>query len=84
MDKTPTNDPRNAIATKDSGSAPGAAPTLTWPNRSGETYHVQFKNDLSEPAWQEVGGTVIITGNRASLTDPAPASGPRFYRVATY
>ena len=66
------------------GGVPGAGPTLTWPNRSGETYHVQFKNDLSEPAWQEAGGTVIITGNRASLTDPAPASGPRFYRVATY
>lgn len=66
------------------GSAPGTGPTLTWPNRSGETYHVQFKSDLSEPAWQEVGGTVTITGNRASLTDPAPASAPRFYRVITY
>jgi Tol biopolymer transport system component len=65
-------------------SVPGLGPTLTWPARPGETYHVQFKTTLSEAGWQEVTGTVVVTGNLASLTDMAPGLGERFYRVAVY
>jgi len=65
-------------------STPGQGPTLSWPARPGETYHVQFKNSLSESVWQEVNGTVTVTGNRASVTDLAPGTGQRFYRVVTF
>lgn len=63
------------------GAAPGAGPTITWPFVPGLSYHVQFKNNLSDPGWQEVGGTITVLGNRASTTDPSPSSGQRFYRV---
>ena len=63
------------------GAAPGDGPVISWPFVPGLSYHVQFKNDLSEPGWQEVGGTITVLGNRASTTDPSPSSGQRFYRV---
>jgi len=66
------------------GTVPGQGVTINWPNRPGETYHVQYKNDLDAAAWQETGGTVILTGNQAQLTDPSPAGSPRFYRVVVY
>jgi hypothetical protein len=60
---------------------PGQAPTISWPTRPGETYHVQFKNTLTDPNWQEVGGVITVTENWARLTDPAPSAAQRFYRV---
>ena len=61
--------------------APGQGPTLNWPYVSGYNYQVQYKNNLSDSAWQPVAGTVNINGNQASVTDPVPVSGQRFYRV---
>jgi hypothetical protein len=63
------------------GAALGDGPVISWPFVSGLNYHVQFKNDLSDSSWQEVGGTITVLGNRASLTDPAPSFAQRFYRV---
>jgi len=63
------------------GAVPGDGPVISWPFISELSYHVQFKNDLSEPGWQEVGGTMTILGNRAYMTDPSPSAGQRFYRV---
>ena len=63
---------------------PGQGPRLTWMSRPGESYHVQFKNALSDSGWQEVAGTITITGNLAQLTDLAPSTGQRFYRVAVF
>ena len=60
---------------------PGSGPTLSWPAAPGETYLAQYKNDLSDSSWLPVSGTVSIQGNRASLIDPTPAAGQRFYRV---
>jgi hypothetical protein len=61
---------------------PGQGPTISWPARPGETYHVQFKNKLTDPNWQEVAGVITITVDRAELTDLAPSSSQRFYRVS--
>lgn len=62
----------------------GQGPTLTWLARLGEGYHVQFKTTLSDGNWQDVTGVVTITGNQAQLTDLAPASGQRFYRITAF
>src|SRR5204863_9307012 len=59
----------------------GHGPTLTWPARPREIYEVQSKNTLSDPQWQPVSGTIIITGNQAQLTEFMPPPGQRFYRV---
>lgn len=59
----------------------GSGPTLSWPNRPGETYQVQFKDNPDAATWQTVPGSIAIVGNRATLTDPAPGPGNRIYRV---
>jgi hypothetical protein len=61
--------------------APGQGPTLSWPYVSGHNYQVEYKNNLNDSVWQQVNDTLNINGNQASLTDPAPASSQRFYRV---
>jgi Tol biopolymer transport system component len=61
---------------------PGMGPTITWPARPGETYHVQFKDSLPDAVWQEVSGVITVTGDRAQLTDLAPSNNQRFYRIA--
>lgn len=71
-------------ATISPASTPGLGPTLTWSARPRETYHVQFKTNLSDAGWQDVTGTVVVTGNVATLTDLTPGTGQRFYRVAAY
>jgi hypothetical protein len=57
-------------------------PTISWPTRPGETYHVQFKDSLSDGNWQEVSGVITFAGARAQVTDLAPSNGQRFYRIA--
>ncbi|HWD90774.1 MAG TPA: hypothetical protein VG938_00355 [Verrucomicrobiae bacterium] len=63
------------------GANPGDGLVISWPFVSGVSYHVQFKNDLNDPDWQEVGGTITVVGDRAYTTDPSPSSVRRFYRI---
>jgi len=70
-------------ATVVAGNTPGEGPTLNWPVTPGQTYHVQYKDHLTDADWQDVMGNVTITGNTGRLTDLAPSSGQRFYRVVT-
>jgi hypothetical protein len=55
--------------------------TINWPASTHQTYSVQYKDDLTDPSWSTVPGTVTINGNQGYLTDSPPASGHRFYRV---
>ena len=57
------------------------APTINWPASAGQTYRVEYKDDLSDPVWLPLAGTVTIVGNRGYLTDSTLTSGNRFYRV---
>ena len=60
---------------------PGAI-RLVFSGRVGESYAVEFTEDLSSPNWQvfrEITGTEL---NTVELPDPGlGGSGPRFYRV---
>lgn len=58
---------------------PDTGATLSWPNRPGETYQVQFKDNPTNTTWQTLSGNITVVGNRATLADPAP--GNRIYRV---
>jgi Tol biopolymer transport system component len=60
---------------------PGSGPTLSWPNRPGETYQVQFSDDPSATTWQTVLGYITVVGNRATLVDSTRAPECRIYRV---
>lgn len=62
----------------------GKSPTLTWPVVSGKSYQVQFKNNLIDPVWQPLSGTVTVVGDRGYATDLAPSPDQRFYRILAY
>jgi len=66
------------------GATPAQGPTITWPALPSVSYHVQYKNNLSDANWQEVTGNVTIIGGKGSLVDLAPGPNQRFYRVATF
>jgi hypothetical protein len=58
----------------------GSTVTLSWTAIPGRTYRVQYKTDLNENNWSELGDNIIATGNTASKTD-AMVGNIRFYRV---
>lgn len=56
--------------------------TLTWSAQSGQSYRVQFKNDLGDGEWNNLPGDVMAAGPSASKTDSNLAGIiQRFYRV---
>jgi len=56
--------------------------TLNWTASPGGSYRVQFKNELSEPSWQDLSSLITIVGSRATFTDYTPFGWPaRFYRL---
>ena len=62
----------------------GGNPTINWPAATGQTYEVEYKNDLTDPNWYSLPGTVTINGYRAFLTDATTTTGNRFYRVVSH
>ena len=56
-------------------------PTISWPLASGKTYQVQYKNDLGDPLWQNLPGSITFIGDTGYIIDPAPPSDKRFYRI---
>ncbi|HXJ76242.1 MAG TPA: putative Ig domain-containing protein, partial [Candidatus Dormibacteraeota bacterium] len=54
--------------------------TLEWDPAGGETYQVQFKDDLGTSNWRELGSPLTSDSGRISVTDPLQG-GQRFYRV---
>jgi D-alanyl-D-alanine carboxypeptidase/D-alanyl-D-alanine-endopeptidase (penicillin-binding protein 4) len=59
-----------------------SAVTFTWPASPGHSYRVQFKNTLSDPAWQPLGSDITATGMTAAGSDPGFGGAPqRFYRI---
>jgi Tol biopolymer transport system component len=62
-------------------SGPGPGIWISWPAVPGKSYHMQFKNTLADPAWQDLGGNVCLVGAHAYLNDLAAPGSQRFYRV---
>jgi hypothetical protein len=54
---------------------------LTWSAIPGRTYRVEYKDDLSAPAWSLLGNTIEAVGSSASATDTISLVGHRFYRI---
>jgi len=58
---------------------------LNWPVIPGQTYQAQYKNNLTDVGWQDLGGVVGIMGNQAFLTNPyVPLNPQQFYRVTAH
>jgi len=56
---------------------------ITWPAVSGKAYRVQYKNNVSDPEWQDITTGVTIVGNQGSFHEPA-STAQRFYRVVGF
>jgi len=65
-------------------SLSGTTLSLSFPTVSGYAYTVQYKNNLTDTAWQTL-STVPGTGSTATATDTTGGAGAhRFYRVAAH
>jgi Tol biopolymer transport system component len=63
-------------------SSLGGGATLIWSAVPGRTYQVQFKDNINDLNWSDVGGPSTASSTTGSLTDPTPSSSShRFYRV---
>ncbi len=93
LDLSPADavDPTNAAAELNAqivfGGVPGLTPgtppsnpVIVWPVSPGISYGLQFKNDLSDPNWQNFIGNEILVGTNGYAIDLAPVTGQRFYR----
>ena len=65
-------------------SPPALGNWLSWQVVPGKTYHVEFKVNLTDPAWKELNGPVSVIGERASQKDVSAPATSRFYRVVAY
>ncbi len=54
--------------------------TLSWTAIPNQSYRLQYKHDLNEPAWTDLSSSVTATNGVVSVTDPA-VNRQRFYRL---
>lgn len=59
---------------------PNHQPLLIFTTTPGVSYQVQFTDQLENPVWQDLNGSVIFVGQNGYAYDWTPASGQRFYR----
>jgi len=55
--------------------------TLTWNAVSGTTYWLEYKDQLTDPAWQAVLPPVVANGPVATATNALGSAPQRFYRI---
>ncbi len=55
--------------------------TLSWNAISNRTYHVEFKNDLSETNWTPLVTNIVANGETAATTDAVSTNAQRLYRI---
>ena len=56
-------------------------PIVSWPFDPTQSYSVQYTDNLTDPLWLPLSGTVTFIGNQAHASDPSPFSPQRFYRI---
>jgi hypothetical protein len=59
----------------------GDAVMLTWSASAGIDYQVQYKTNLTQVSWDNLGGSVSGTSPTSSASDDNPPETCRFYRV---
>jgi hypothetical protein len=59
----------------------GVGPTLTWTATAGNSYQVLYKDNLTDPVWQPLNGSVTIVGSQGQAVDFVPATDHRFYLI---
>jgi len=59
----------------------GGTITLTWSALAGQTYQLQFKTNLNQTSWNNLGSVIIATNSTATALDSIGPDPQRFYRV---
>jgi len=59
----------------------GGTITFTWPALAGLGYQVQYKTNLAQPNWTNLGSAITATSNTASASDAIGPDPNRFYRL---
>ena len=59
----------------------GANIILSWPAATGQTYQLEYKDDLTDPTWTPVGSPMTGTGGTLTITNSAGDSPQRFFRL---
>ena len=59
----------------------GGTITLTWSALAGQTYQLQFKTNLNQTSWNNLGSAIIATNSTATALDSPGPDPQRFYRV---
>jgi hypothetical protein len=60
----------------------GNAINFTFNSLPGQSYQLEYKNNLGDPQWPLLDPAVAGTGNALVLTDNAPPAAQRFYQLA--
>jgi len=55
---------------------------LTFSSVPGRTYQMQFKTDLSQNGWKDLGSTFSATNITMTVSDSIHPDAQRFYRIA--
>ncbi|HXR47688.1 MAG TPA: kelch repeat-containing protein [Candidatus Limnocylindrales bacterium] len=59
----------------------GGSVNFTWTAISGLSYQLQYKTNLIQTSWINLGGVINATTNTVTATDAAPTDPQRFYRI---
>jgi hypothetical protein len=55
---------------------------FSWASASGKTYQLQYKTNLTQNGWLNLGSPVVAGGSTASTSDSIGPDPRRFYRIA--
>ncbi len=55
---------------------------FTWVSATGKSYQLQYKTDLTQNGWLNLGSPIIAGGSTASTSDSIGPDPRRFYRIA--
>jgi NHL repeat len=59
----------------------GSGFVISWQAVSGDTYQVEYRDQSTGDAWQNLGGPVTVNSSIGTLTDTSTGSSQRAYRV---
>jgi hypothetical protein len=62
-------------------SVSNSVPVFTYQTAPAAIYQVQYKNDLNDTNWVNLGNPVVASGTTLTASDPLTNNGHRFYRV---
>ena len=54
---------------------------LTWPGVAGQSYQLEYKDDLTAPTWTPLGSPVTGTGGTLTTTNNFGAASQRYFRL---